>query len=377
MRIDFAIIKYELQKIFTDKHAMFSLLLMPLMYGLLCVVSSALSVGAAYQSSYHIYFLGQEMETVEVPLMEDCSLFLLGSKVESFEEFRQTDTYSSSDVVVEFSDHQIAIYYDSTDVLGDVLKESAKNYVAKMQQAAFLDSLDEKPSLVEVEELNIGKQKDLTNKFASMMLPYLFIMTLLSNCLNFVSDHFAGEKERGVFEKMLLAPIKENSILLGKMVANSLVGLTSSFAYFVSLFAFSALMNILRPSSVTNLTRMSVSSGDIILLLIGAVLLSLLFSGLGMICSMLARTSKDTGNYTVFIFGITFLLAFVAIYRSGGVSNLYYTVPVYNICLLFQDMINGELLLSSLFTTIGCSLVYVILVFLAQLKLFQMELVRY
>lgn len=371
MRVKLAIIKHELQIYFKDKNTLFSILAMPILFALISVISSSFSISSNYEDNYCIYYLGQEMEKTEIQLMEDCFLTLQGSRITNFDEFKKSDVYQKSDVVVEFEEENITIYYDSTDTLGETLKDYAKSGIIKMQKTMFYEAFSKKFKSLEVIETNIGKTRDITGKFASMLLPYLFITTLVSNCLVFVSDHFAGEKEQGIFEKLLLAPVDKNYILVGKMVANSFVGIVSSLAYMIPLFVFSTVLEYFSIVGVTNLARISINAEDIVLLLLATILLSLFFSSLGMICSMLAKTVKDVSNYTMPIYAITIILAFIAIFRTGRVSELFYLIPIYNVCLLFQDMLGGELLISSLMFTIGSAFFCVVLSFWIERKVFR------
>lgn len=371
MRVKLAIIKHELQIYFKDRNTLVSILAMPILFALISVISASFSISSNFEDNYNIYYLGQEMEKTEIQLMEGCILTSQGSGITTFEEFKKNDDYRKSDVVVEFGEESITIYYDSTDTLGETLKDYAKSSIMKIQKTMFYEASSKKMESFEVIETNIGKTRDITGKFASMLLPYLYITTLVSNCLIFVSDHFAGEKEQGIFEKLLLAPVEKKYILTGKTVANSFVGIASSLAYMIPLFVFSNVLDYFNVTGVTNLARISINTESIVLLLLATILLSLFFSSLGMICSMLAKSAKDVSNYTMPVYAITIILSFLAIFRTGRMSQLCYLVPVYNVCLLFQDMLGGELLLSSLIFTIGSAFVCVVVSFWIERKVFQ------
>src|SRR5439155_321983 len=65
------------------------------------------------------------------------------------------------------------------------------------------------------------------NSFLSFFLPYILITMSLTGGLSAALDSSAGERERKTLESLLLTPAPRGQILIGKILAVSLISLTA------------------------------------------------------------------------------------------------------------------------------------------------------
>ena len=70
----------------------------------------------------------------------------------------------------------------------------------------------------EKNKYNVSEDKEVIGKYAGGLLPYIFIAFCFMGCMYPAIDLFAGEKERGTLETLLLTPVNRNAILIGKMI---------------------------------------------------------------------------------------------------------------------------------------------------------------
>lgn len=361
MRENLVVVKYEIIKLLIDKQARRALILFPVFFALVSVFSSLLTTNTEYGGEYHVYFLDMEVDEYQTELTKEVTVSVSSLELGTFEEFRTSEFYGKKNLVVEAGENNITIYYDASDAMGSALKEYVRTMLEQLEFERLKSLLGDSKEIKEIRMENIGQTRDLMKTFASMIIPFMFILTLNSDCLSFVSDKIAGERERGVFEKLLITPVKSEHILVDKIIANSLTGLFSSGLYFMTLIATGALMTFSGKLDLGGAESFNISKGGIALFIAGAMLLSILYSNIGILCSLLGKTTREVRNYILVINFITYAAAFFSIYRIGNQALSYYAIPVYNFCLLFQDAIRGNYTLAKMVMALGSTVVLFIL----------------
>lgn len=339
------IIKFELMKIVADRHVRQSLLLFPIVFALVSVFSPMLVDGITNHGRYMIYFINLEVEEQEVELTNDVTLNIRETTLESYADYKESELYSEKNVVVERTETGINLYYNSYHSFGNALKEYARAMLEQNEFLLWKSKLEDSADIKEVSVKNIGKTRDLTTMFTAMILPFTFILTLMSDCLSLAGERIAAERENGIFEKMILSPMKAYVILVNKIIANSLAGIVGSGVYFATVFCANRVASVLFKGKIVSYQMLSVTGESVVFILIGALLLSIVYSNLGILCSLLGTSVRETKKYTLFVYAVTYIFAFASIFRTGYCAMGLYLVPVYNFCLLFQDVINGNVVL--------------------------------
>lgn len=195
----------------------------------------------------------------------------------------------------------------------------------------------------------------------SLMLPVFLMVFSASTTMSSVIDMSAGEKERGTLETLLSSSVSRPSLLLGKILAAAIVGITAGGALLVGLTVSSAVV----PDMTGGLSLLSVA-GPFEIALILIVLLScvLLFASTGMALGLYAKSVKEG---TVFTLPVIILVSVL----SGGMiagdpfirETVHLVIPVVNAgysirALLFGHADYPAIALTIVSTIAGAGILY-------------------
>ncbi len=235
----------------------------------------------------------------------------------------------------------------------------ANAYRQTLQTVRFGDL--ERLEVFNVTENQIVKESKKGTEFLSMLLPYMIVLMLFSSAMSITVDAIAGEKERGTLSSMLLAPISRTEIVVGKLVALSILSTLSALVYCVSmLFAMPLMQNGMGAGEV-NLSFIGV---DTVLMLLGTiVLMNLLFVSLLSAVSICAKDTKTASTLVAPMYIVVVLAGVMTMFSGGTSMPLWkYAIPVYGNALVIQQICSGEAQLSSFLATVA-GLVVMIAVF--------------
>jgi sodium transport system permease protein len=239
----------------------------------------------------------------------------------------------------------LTLFYKST---------SPAAYARLMQQVAVIEKMmvQQKLTLMEVDvsvltPLTISAVDVVTpnEELVAMIgsiFPIIFIIFCFIGCMYPAIDLITGEKEKGTIETLLTVPSSRFEILIGKMIAISLVGLMSAILTIIGVFIS---VNYFSNSSEEMTTGFSeIISPKSILLLLGMLIpLSIFFSGL--LSAVVIRTRSFKESQSV-VTPITFIIAVPAVLAvSPGVQlnwgNVW--IPVYNMAIAIEEIMAGTI----------------------------------
>ncbi len=195
----------------------------------------------------------------------------------------------------------------------------------------------------------------------SMMLPVFLMVFSASTTMSSVIDMSAGEKERATLETLLSSSVSRRSILLGKIFAASIVGITAGTALLAGLSASSHLF----PEIIGGHSLLSIA-GLRALALILTVLFScvLLFSATGMALGLYAKSVKEG---TVFTLPVIILVSVL----SGGMvagdpflrETVHLVMPIINAGYSIRALLFGNTDYAAIALTIVSTIVYAALMY--------------
>ena len=258
----------------------------------------------------------------------------------------------------------ISVSYNNTENYSQKAHNVFNNLVANayrqtLQTVRFGDL--ERLEVFNVTENQIVKESKKGTEFLSMLLPYMIVLMLFSSAMSITVDAIAGEKERGTLSSMLLAPISRTEIVVGKLVALSILSTLSALVYCVSmLFAMPLMQNGMGAGEV-NLSFISVDT--VLMLLATIVLMNLLFVSLLSAVSICAKDTKTASTLVAPMYIVVVLAGVMTMFSGGTSMPLWkYAIPVYGNALVVQQICSGEAQLSSFLATVA-GLVVMIAVF--------------
>ena len=375
MRAFREIFKHEIKKIFKEKSLLFGFILLPV-FTLLFTVGMTLIEPKTGESAqeYRMYFYGVNVENINVGTMDEKEIWIV-PVTEEPEEFMESDEFHSYDVLVDYSDiRNVKIYYHESDAVSSYLKMSAESFVRQTYEDIFKD-LYPKVTFRPVKNEDI-KTKENTNRMIAMLLPYMLILPLTANIANFASDTIAGDKARGTFYQVMLSPVPPIALIMGKIFSVSLISLISSGIYIGLDVLGSRICEALHVKDAFGFAGVSVTVPQVLLILLYAVLLCYLFSNLGVLISLFCKDQNQAQVSQIPVTLLCTLAALMSMFRFGISPASHYLIPVYNICLIFQDMLNARAKMGDMLMVAASLLVLSVAVLAVTLLSYRSERVR-
>lgn len=369
MRTCIHVFLHELRKVLSDRKLLGSIFLMPFV---IVFITSFLSAGEpeknADQQAYHIYALNNVLSQQEI----DDGIEIVPVSYRNFDELVSNIDLQPEDVVLEITDINTTIYYNSTNMVSQNLSLVCKQMMMDSILANFAGAnMVDVASRISITDVN--EKTDTGNNLAAILFPYMLVLLLFQSTSEYAVDTIAGEKERGVFSKLLLAPVSPTPVISGKLLSSTVCGMLSTVVY---------ILVVVGSASITGKDAFGLYEANITPLMIGllvicALLLSWFFASLSILCSLYAKTVKEAQSMKLPVYGVTMVLALAAMLRVGAASNLFYSIPIYNICILMQDILTSSVEVEKMVITVVSLLICSVAVALVTVLSFRKESIRY
>jgi sodium transport system permease protein len=244
------------------------------------------------------------------------------------------------DIGLEFQPAQIDEWYDPTRQSAQIADTRLQIVLGTYNAAKAASALQQKgidpgllnPLPVKGHPLS-SPVKAAGNAFLSFFLPYILITMALTGGLSAALDASAGERERRTLESLLLTPTPRSRILLGKILAISLISLVSAIAAIGSMLL--ALSQIPLLGSHVSLSPLAAA-----VMLWLAILLAGTFSAVTLTLGTLAKNFRQGQAYSTPLYFITIFPASIILFIPDFNPNLaYYLIPILNAVLVLRDAI--------------------------------------
>lgn len=292
-----------------------------------------------------------------------------GLSVREFSDIESARKSLGSEVVaiVYLSGGDVRIEADTSSVFYTIMSErlqgAASWYISQKRfresglPAGTIQALEE-PVKLKVVPIRRDDYRPLaleSSYFVEIMygfiLPFVVFLPFFLGS-NMVTDSVVGEKERKTFEVLLMVPLSETMIILGKILP-SLV-----FSFIQSMLWLGLLV----------LLRVPVYNMPLLALLL--LIAGLAFTGVGLFISILADSTKEANSaITVVLFFATFILFVPLFMDMGALTPLIRFIP----SLIIVKMSSGPHLDPVIIYDMVPSTVFSVLIFLAAVVSFRRE----
>lgn len=360
----------ELARVFGDKKLVFSLFIMPalLMFVLYSLMGKAMT-GMMDDIETHI----PRVYIQNAP--EDFDEFTTAMSVEadttylkaedSLDKVKENIKNGSVDLLLVFPENfletinnyvdgseipEVKTYYNPSEDYSSEARSSYADMVLSTyrqnllaQRIGDLDSLtifyvdrDESTSIIEDEHKAGGRM-------LSMMLPYLIVMLLFTGPMSLGVDAITGEKERGTLASMLVAPVKRSEIVVGKIIALSILSCLSAVVYAVSIIISvprmfgGAQMDGLGGSASFSILQMA----QLLLIMLSLVYF---YVAIVILIAAFAKTAKEAGTYVSPVYIVVIVAGVLTMFSGNSEMKLpLFAIPVYGSAAAIQRVITREL----------------------------------
>ena len=257
----------------------------------------------------------------------------------------------------------VNLYYKSTNMMlynrisekidsvkVGILKERVKQL--NISEEAFLP--------IAISKVDIASPKEQIGKMVGGFLPYIFIIFCFMGCMYPAIELITGEKEKGTMETLLTVPASRFKILVGKILAIALVGLSAALMTILGMvIALKLLPDI--PTAFLNILNDMVTPKFIIMLFAMLFPLSIFFAGFLSALVIRAKTFKEAQSLVTPMTFVIIIPALIATLPGVELSWQTSLIPVLNIALATKEIIAGTINMLQ-YATVVTSLVVLALI---------------
>lgn len=199
-----------------------------------------------------------------------------------------------------------------------------------------------------VQRLDASKPQETASGQLAFIIPMFLLQFIMAGSMATAIDSTAGEKERGTLEVLLVSPVRRPEVVVGKLLATTVMALTSAAFGVVGLLLSGPIGRLVSPGTPGRMAsgmggQLSLTPSGAALLLLMAVSAALLISALLISVSIFARSYKEAQTY---IAPITILIVLPAVGLQFadfiGRSAALYSIPVVNAMVVILDIVKGS-----------------------------------
>ncbi|MGL4655708.1 MAG: ABC transporter permease, partial [Sarcina sp.] len=374
------VFKKEMIDLFRDRKAFLSAVILPIF--LLPVMMFILGGSAASNTNtvkqgLRIAIVGEQNSSLEQVLKQDPDIQIV--KVDNPEQALQNEQiYLYLDIPQNFDQNiknkdgsaNVGIYYDNTSQKSQIALAEIEGVINQYNEAEVsgrLKSLGVSDSLLTPVNINavgvgIKSQKEAhALQLVAMLLPMFVLVYAAQGGAAAATDLAAGEKERGSLEPLLSTRASRGSILVGKLMAITVMGILSTLSGFIGL-----IVSMIVPNSLLMTEGGIVLQPEaIVIIAVLAILITLSFSALQLAISVYAKSFKEAQTYLGFLTFAPMIISYGTMYLdANGLGLFLYNIPILNAVLVMKEAIFGIYDPTHLILTFVWSVIYIVLALL-------------
>jgi sodium transport system permease protein len=365
------VFRKELREILRDRRTMIAIGLAALATPTVLYVISQVTVRSATQT-YTVGYKG------EMPVGLDILFNATSLKLEQVADPAEA-AKAQVDVGLVFTPQGVDEYYDPTRQSAQIADIRIQTVVSRYDAAKIAATLQERgvdPSVLNPLPMTqhplTSPEQAAQNAFLSFFLPYMLITMTLTGGLSAALDTSAGERERKTLESLLLTPAPRSQVLVGKILAVSVVGLAGAMVAIISMLVALSQIKFGAQGQPTHIVLTPVAAGVMVWL---AVLLAGAFASITITLGTLARNFRQGQAYATPLYFVTIFPASLVLFIPDFNPSLgYYLIPILNAVLVLRDaIVHNSVAPAALAVTSLSLLVTGAACFYAALRLFTRE----
>lgn len=226
----------------------------------------------------------------------------------------------------------VEIYYNSSDIqsanaYSEVISllSSVEEQVSNVFNINHLDSADDENIY------DLATDEEASGLVFAMILPMILMTMMYTSCVSFSVESIAGEKERGTIASLLITPTPRNQLIIGKVLALSVMALLGGLSSFLGTLLSMPMLVGTMEDSVGGISAGYYVFSDYLWLVLIILSTIILFVTIISILSAAAKTVKEASSLVMPLMVVVMLVSFGSMYSTEAKTELYwYLVPVYN-----------------------------------------------
>lgn len=379
----FITIKKEIRSIFRDKKTLFMIFGFPFVIALFIFLFGLMEDSMMGESS-NVYKIGvnYEVNDVHKELLKQ-----YGLKYKSYQDIKEAKQDFEEDLIDGYvlwneEKNTYTIYSDSsisgmnvTSFVANYLDDYNK-YLGDLQLIDKGINPDEVFTNFKVEIKNVSGEELSSSSFLVeliMNISFVYIiMAITLAAVNMATSAIAVEKEHGTLETILTLPITTTELIIGKYLANVIVGAIASLIGFaLTIISFSIAKEMFVMYEDFSISFVAILFGIII-----CIIASFLISGLATLITSSAKSYKEAQASGQILNYICIVPIFMS-YLEFSVTSSMYFIPILNYTTILLELYTGNFEYVNLFITIVSTICYVVFILWFMIKRFKSEKVLF
>ncbi len=269
--------------------------------------------------------------------------------------------------LMEDKKNNINIITDNTSQKSSIAMGEMNKLIQNYSSAIVTERLKSKnidPSILTpvetvVKSAEKGKEDNgLAKMMLSLLLPMMLIIFSASGPIASATDLGAGEKERGTLEPLLTTQASRMSLLWGKFLAITTMGLITSLSFISGLF----ISMKISPEAFNygeGGAKFTLEPKVLILMALITVMLTMVFGALALAISIYARSFKEAQTYLT---PLTFvgMLGFSSYFiEPKNMSIMFLNIPIINVTAILKELVLGMFNLTHLAIVLAWMIIYI------------------
>jgi sodium transport system permease protein len=375
----FTVFRKELQDMFRDKKTviigiLIPLIIFPVLFGV--VGKSINSTQKSVEQNLKVAVIDRDNSSLgqlikaqsNVKLMdsmnpeEDIKLGKVLAVIEIPQDFNALVEKEAAASVTITYDNSSQQSQTANQILNGFIEAYSKEVVTQRLTKRNVDVSILSP--VNIETKTAVKESERFAKFMlSLMLPLMLIIYSVTGPLSAATDLGAGEKERGTLEPLLTTQASRMSLLWGKFLAITLMGLITSVASIAGLFISMLQKNGMFTMGGDGTAASGIKMEPSALIIIGIVCLltTMVFGALELAISIYARSFKEASTYLSPITIIAMIPTYATyMLDAKNIANFYFHIPLANGVCILKELIAGIYNVNHLLITFTWTIIYIV-----------------
>ena len=396
------IFQKEMKRVFKDKKMVFSLFILPVVlmvgiYGLMGYLGDQMVEDVeTHRSLVWIQNEPEDLATYLPQLNEIADVQTLSAD-DSTEEVKQMIYDGTADLLVVFPEDfstqigdyensqqppEVQTFYNPSEEYSQAARENVVTLLETVYEKALLEERFGNLNVVTaftVDTTNtqseIQDESKAAGRMLGMMLPYLITILLFAGTMSLGTDTITGEKERGTLACMLVTPIKRSEIVLGKLLALTIMSILSASVYVIAL-----VISLPKTFGSLGTSDLSVSFAPSQIAMMAAIILALafLYVLLVAVVSVFARTVKEAATYVTPLYIIVIVAGLFTMFGTTGTRSVYeYMIPIYSSSICLSEIFTNDLSVAHFLMSFGWTIALSILLTAGIVKAFNSEKVMF
>ncbi|ADL53138.1 ABC transporter permease [Clostridium cellulovorans] len=290
------------------------------------------------------------------------------------DNFDETISKDQSSKITMIYDNSSSDSQNVKSAISLLIEQYSKTIVTERLASRNIDETLLNPVVVD-EKSSTAEDEGMAKMLVGMIIPLMLMIYAVSGPLAAATDLGAGEKERGTLEPLLTTKANRISILWGKLLAITVMGVITAGASLIGMFIAMNMKNgMFTMGSESGVASVAIEPQAIIIIGVLLVFTTMAFGALELAISIFARSFKEAQTYNSPLIILAMIPTYLTYMMDAkNIDFIYLNIPIANGACVMKEVLSGIYNPLHIGVTFAWTGVYIILAILAARFMFNRE----